>query len=89
LFQGVQSIEKLNWANQICKILNITLDEVAYLGYDINCKELLKSVEFYAFPSNAVKEIKELTKIINLTLPGGPGAVREFIDIILNYIERF
>ena len=74
------------WESQeeICKELNITLDEVAYTGDDINCKELLSSVGIAACPANALDEIKNIPNIIKLSKSGGDGAVREFVELIVN-----
>jgi len=44
LFQGVKN--KLEVAENLCKELNITLDDVAYIGDDFNDIELLKKLVF-------------------------------------------
>lgn len=81
LYQGVEHKGKLDIAKEICKELDISLDEVAYIGDDINCKELLSNVGFAACPANALDEIKNIPNIIKLSKSGGDGAVREFIDL--------
>jgi len=43
LYQGLEHMGKLDIVKEICKKENITLDEVAYIGDDINCKELLEN----------------------------------------------
>jgi len=83
LYQGLEHKGKLDIAKEICQKENITLEEVAYIGDDINCKELLESVWISACPSNALDEIKNIPNIINLSQKGGDGAVREFVEIIL------
>ena len=83
LFQGLEHKGKLDVTKEICKELGITLEEEAYVGDDINCKELLSSVGFAACPLNALDEIKEIPNIINLKKDGGDGAVREFIELII------
>jgi 3-deoxy-D-manno-octulosonate 8-phosphate phosphatase KdsC-like HAD superfamily phosphatase len=57
---------------------------VVYIGDDINCKELLQSVGIAACPSNAIDEIKNIPNITRLSKRGGEGAVREFVEKILN-----
>lgn len=86
LYQGLEHKGKLDIAKEICKELNITLDEVAYIGDDVNCKELLSSVGFAACPADAVDEIKEVGNIIKLKRNGGEGAVREFIEKMNKFI---
>ena len=74
---------KLEFIQNICKKLNITLDEVAYIGDDINDFELLSAVKYKACPNDAVKKIKSIPDIIVLKSKGGEGAVREFIELLL------
>ena len=83
LYQGLEHNGKLDIVKEICKKENISLIEVAYIGDDVNCKELLLNVGLAACPNNAVKEIKSIPNIIKLSKDGGFGAVREFIDKIL------
>jgi len=84
LYQGLEHKGKLEIAKEICKKENITLDEVAYIGDDINCKELLESVGICACPNDSLEEIKNISNIIKLSKNGGDGAVREFTGILLN-----
>ena len=83
LYQGLEHKGKLDIAKEICEKENISLQEVAYIGDDINCKELLQSVGFAACPANAINEIKNIPNITKLLKSGGDGAVREFVGIIL------
>ncbi len=84
LFQGKRDGGKLAVAQQICTEMGITLAEVAYVGDDINCLELLQAVGVAACPANAVKAIKNVPNIILLEKKGGDGAVREFVELILS-----
>ena len=77
-------LSKLEKVKNLCKDLDISLENVAYIGDDINDFDLLKSVGFAACPANAVNEIKNIPDILKLTKKGGDGAVREFIEIILD-----
>ena len=83
LYQGLECKEKLDIAHEICQKEGISIAEVAYIGDDLNCKELLESVGYAACPSNALQEIKNLPNITILSKKGGSGAVREFANIIL------
>lgn len=86
LFQGVAHGGKLETISKLCDSLNLSLSNVAYIGDDVNCKELLEQVGVSACPANATVDIKKLPNIIQLSRSGGDGAVREFIDIILRHI---
>lgn len=83
LFQGKRDGGKLAAAEQICAEMGITMAEVAYIGDDINCLELLKAVGLPACPANARATVKKIPNILVLETKGGDGAVREFVERIL------
>jgi N-acylneuraminate cytidylyltransferase len=82
LYQGVK--DKLSIAIEICRRECISIDEVAYIGDDINDIELLSNVGVSACPANALSRIKSMPNIIILEKNGGEGAVRELVDILMN-----
>lgn len=84
LVQGKRDGGKLAAAQEICSQLGITLNEVAYIGDDINCRELLEAVGVAACPADANIIIKDITSIKIMSRNGGEGCVREFIDKYLN-----
>ena len=84
LFQGVKGGEKLEVLKKICIEKNISLSEVAYIGDDINDYNVLSSVGFPACPMNAITNIKNIEGITHLSKSGGDGAVREFVELLLN-----
>lgn len=77
VFQGVR--DKLKIAKELCKRLNISLLEVAYIGDDLPDVPLLKEVGFSAAPANAPTFVKGQVKYVTLT-KGGEGAFREFVE---------
>lgn len=81
--QGRRAGGKLAVVEDICRQLNITLAEVAYVGDDVNCLELLSAVGVAACPADAVDAVKNIPGIIQLMHKGGEGAVRELADKIL------
>ena len=80
-FHGVD--HKLDLVQKLCIELEITLDQVAYVGDDINDKALLNAVGLAACPSNAHKSIKSISGIIQLSRAGGAGAIRELVETYL------
>lgn len=80
LYQGKRDGGKLAVAKEICEQLGITLDEVAYIGDDVNCVELLEAVGLKACPADACEEVKAIAGIHVMTKKGGEGCVREFLD---------
>lgn len=80
LCQGKRDGGKLEAAIEICIKEGISLNQVAYIGDDINCQELLMAVGFKACPKNAHSKIKSIPGIHHLMLRGGNGVVREWVD---------
>lgn len=68
----------------IIKKHKIKVENVAYMGDDVNDIEIIKLVGFSACPADAMPEIK---KIVNYVCKkdGGNGAFREFAELILKY----
>jgi YrbI family 3-deoxy-D-manno-octulosonate 8-phosphate phosphatase len=87
LYQGKGFGGKLAAALDVCEKEGITLNEMAYIGDDVNCIELLQKVGVAACPANATPKVKAIPGIIQLSKCGGDGVVREFIDMILDEIE--
>ena len=83
LYQGKKNTEKLETVKKICRDKNISFDSVSYIGDDINCFELLSNVKYSACPSNAVNKIKNIPGIKILNSKGGSGAVREYVDYLI------
>lgn len=81
--QGNANIGKLDSAYEICKDLGIDISQVAYIGDDINDKELLSAVGLAACPNDANKLIRSIPSIHIQSKNGGDGCVREFADYIL------
>ena len=81
-FHGAK--DKSQIVKDLCKSENITLNEVSYIGDDVNCFELLSNVGIAACPENAMKKIKSIPNIIQLSKKGGEGVVRELVELILS-----
>jgi len=83
LYQGKREGGKLFAAKEICEKEGITLDEVAYIGDDVNCFELLSNVGIPACPIDAMLDVKKIPNIKIMTKKGGEGVLREFVDTLL------
>jgi 3-deoxy-D-manno-octulosonate 8-phosphate phosphatase (KDO 8-P phosphatase) len=57
------------------------LENVAYVGNDINDAACLRSVGLPVVPADAWPEVKPLARWV-LSRPGGAGCVREFCDAV-------
>lgn len=80
LYQGIQ--DKLTVAKMICDELQITLDDVAYIGDDLGDIALLEAAGISAAPNNAPDYIKKRVDFVTLK-SGGEGAFREFVETVL------
>lgn len=86
LYQGISN--KLEVATNLCKQLNISLAEVAYIGDDVGDLELLKVSGFSCAPANAPLYIQNKVHYVT-KLKGGEGAFREFVEyIIVNKLNK-
>lgn len=84
LKQSARDGGKLAAAREICDEMGITIDEVAYVGDDLNCYDLLAAVGWAACPADACEKVKNIPGIRVLSRRGGDACVREWIDMILN-----
>jgi len=80
LYMGIMN--KLEVAEKLCDELQISLQEVAYIGDDLNDAMLLKAVGFSAIPANAPVYMEKFAQI-RLAKSGGEGAFREFVEMLL------
>ena len=78
--QGVW--DKLDVLKKLGKQYKIDLQEMAYVGDDINDFEALQSVGFSACPADARPEIRKSVQYV-CQAKGGEGVVRELADMIL------
>lgn len=77
---GVQ--DKLAVVNGLCENYKISLENVAYVGDDINDAEVIRAVGLGCCVSDAQPAIKKLADYV-AKHAGGEGAVREIADLLL------
>jgi len=65
--------------------LDLSFDDVAFIGDDINDVRIMQGVGLSAAPFDALEEVKNAANIV-LEKKGGQGCVREFIDRV--FINR-
>lgn len=80
LYQGIK--DKMEIVKKISSDLNIYLQEIAYIGDDINDLAVLEAVGFSAAPMNAACYIKDKVHFVT-SKNGGEGAFREFVEYII------
>ena len=80
LIQGVQ--KKAPAMLQLLKETGLTVEEIAYIGDDLNDLPAMELVGFRACPADAAEEIREICHYV-ADAKGGHGAVRECLEHIL------
>lgn len=75
---------KINILKQWSADMGIAMKEMAYIGDDINDRDIINAVGFTACPADAMSSIKDIVDVV-LTKNGGYGCVREFIEEHLGY----
>lgn len=80
LEQGIQ--DKRKTVENLCVKHGIDMENVAYIGDDINDLEVIKAVGFGCSVANGITAVKKAAKYVTVK-EGGYGAVREVIDLIL------
>ena len=81
LYDGI--VQKESILDEICKKFKVKLEEIAYIGDDINDLGLLRKVGLAAVPNDAIAEAKKIAHYRCKT-NSGCGAFRELADLILS-----
>jgi 3-deoxy-D-manno-octulosonate 8-phosphate phosphatase (KDO 8-P phosphatase) len=77
--QGIE--DKFAVVRERTAAAGVPLEQVAYVGNDINDAECLRAVGLPVVPADAWPEVKPLARWV-LSRAGGTGCVREFCDAV-------
>ncbi len=81
VFVGIE--EKLSVLRELCHKLDCSLEQVAYVGDDINDLPILKAIGCPLTVADAIPQ-NQAEAIYTTSLPGGRGAVREICNHLLS-----
>ena len=81
LHQGVS--DKLAVLASLAAAYNITPDQIAYIGDDLNDLDAMSYCGYTACPADAVDAVRKAAKYVCRS-NGGRGAVREFVEYLLS-----
>ena len=89
---GIQHVyvgkaNKVDILNEWLNTLNLNINQVAFIGDDINDKVIMDAVGLSACPNDAIKSIRASADIV-LEKNGGQGCVREFIDEYIQFTSH-
>jgi len=82
VYKGID--DKIKVLEEISHKSGIPLNEIAYMGDDVNDKEVLKAAGFSAVPNNCEKSLKNIADYICIN-DGGNGCIREICNMIIEY----
>ncbi len=80
--------DKLIPFNDIIKRFKIPAEDICFIGDDLIDMPVLKRVGLAVSVPNAVGEVKTMSHYVTLK-PGGRGAVREIVDLILKSQDKW
>ena len=80
LFQGVK--DKLSFLKQFMQDNNITKEQIAYIGDDVNDIAPMSLAGYIGCPADSCKEIIAMADYVSI-IKGGYGAVRDVIEHVL------
>lgn len=74
--------DKLTAIKHICTEWGIALENVCYIGDDINDIEVIKAVGYGCSPADAMPEVKTVANYVSKA-KGGEGVIREIVEHIM------
>ncbi|MDZ4656891.1 MAG: HAD hydrolase family protein [Bythopirellula sp.] len=80
--------DKLSAVREIATELKLTLDQVCYVGDDLPDLASIQSVGLGVAVADAAEEVRQAAAYLT-SQPGGQGAVRELIELILKNTNRW
>lgn len=80
VYQGY--LDKIEPWEKICATVGVEDDEVCYMGDDLPDTPLIRRAGLGVAVANARSEVKSVADYVTIT-PGGEGALREVIELIL------
>ena len=80
LYDGVVKKEQI--IEKICHEFKVKVEEIAFIGDDVNDVKLLEKVGLAVMPNDGIKQLRIICDY-RCKSCGGEGALREIIDLIL------
>ena len=81
LYMGIH--DKLSVVKTLAEKYGVTLDEIAYIGDDVNDLPVLKEVGLACCPNDSISEVKTTVDYIS-DIDGGRGIIRDVFDKFFN-----
>lgn len=78
--------DKLLKIRELCKTYQITMEETAYIGDDLNDIEVMKNVGFGCCPADAALPVRAAANYV-AKAKGGEGVLREVVDLLFGEVQ--
>lgn len=75
--------DKVTAVKNICEMRGIDINNVLYIGDDINDLEVVQMVGFSCCPADAIPQVKEAADFVTRA-KGGEGVIREIADLVIS-----
>ena len=85
VYQGVE--DKVSKLREVCKNMNISLNQCAYIGDDLNDLDCMHLCGHSASPADAINEVCLQVNYV-CKHNGGDGAVREYCDYLIGQLDN-
>jgi len=79
--------DKLETVNNICNKLELSLNQAAFIGDDLNDLRVIKEVGFSACPADAIEQVKASVDYV-CKKKGGEGVLREITELIFYFNQK-
>ncbi len=80
--------DKLPVIDELAAEFNATREQVCYIGDDLLDRETIRAVGLGVAVADAVEDVRRAAKYVT-SVPGGHGAVREVVELILKNTGRW
>jgi len=74
--------DKVDAVKRLCKQYNVSLENVVYVGDDINDLDVIRMVGYGCCPADAMPQVRSAAKYITKA-HGGEGVIREIVEKII------
>jgi len=78
--------DKLKTVRELCDQYKIDLQNIAYVGDDINDLEVIRTVGLGCCPADAIEDVKQVSDLVTKSC-GGNGVIRDVVDFIIRAKE--
>ncbi len=80
--------QKVQFLNEFIVEHNISTNELAYIGDDLNDLQAMQMTGFRACPADACEEVKACSDYVS-SIKGGQGVIRDVVEYVLKELNQW